>query len=89
MTKQEMDKLRSSILYDGELLDVVCIKDYGNFKKGVIIKAFSRFVCKSGLPYPYPKWEACDWYVRDLDGELFKVADFKHKDIVRGFKWVR
>lgn len=89
MTKKEMDKLRSSTLYADEELYVICTANYGNFPKGVPIKATPRMSCKSGLPYPQPKREACDYYIYDTDGDLYRVARHRYGETAKGFEWVR
>lgn len=83
-----MDKLRSSTLYTDEILYVVYTGNYGNFPKGEPIPAHSKFSRKSGLPYPYPKWVACDYYVYDTDGDLYQVAKERYGPLDKGFQWV-
>lgn len=89
MDKKEMDKLRSSTLYKDEELYVVCVADYGNFPKGIKIKATPRFKHKSGLPYPQPKWVVCDYYIYDLDGDSYRVAKERYGELEKGFEWVK
>ena len=88
MTKKEMDKLRSSTLYEGEKLKVIYNGKLSNFPKNTIIEAYPRYVRPSGLPYPQPKWIVCSYYVDDLDGDMFPVADTRYGKLKNGFKWV-
>lgn len=88
MDKKEQDQLRSSVLYRDEILKVICTANYGNFPKGVAIEARSRFARKSGLPYPEPKWIACDYYITDLDGDSYRVARERYGALEKGFEWV-
>lgn len=88
LTKKEMDKLRSSTLYSDEILYVICTANYGNFPKSVPMVAKPRMKCKSGLPYPQPKWIACDYYIEDTDGDCYRVARQRFGEIDKGFKWM-
>lgn len=88
MNKVEKDKLRSSVLYKNETLKVRYVGEACNFSKGKIIDAIPRFVTKSGLPYPKPKWVPSCYFVTDLDGELFEVAQERYGKIYEGFEWV-
>lgn len=87
--KQENDKLRSTVLYEDEVLYVICRANYGNFLKDVQIEAKPRFVCKSGLPYPQPKWMVCDYYITDNEGDSYKVAKERYGKLENGFEWVK
>lgn len=88
MTKKEMDKLRGSTLYQEEELYVICTTDYGNFPKSIPLKAKPRMTCRSGLPYPRPKWIACDYYIYDTDGNAYRIARDRYGEIATGFEWV-
>lgn len=77
MTKSEQDKLRSSVLYDNEPVEVMYNGRAANFPKGVALKAYPKMAKHSGLLYPQPKWIACDYYIVDTDGDKFKVD--KHR----------
>jgi hypothetical protein len=88
MDKAEMDKLRSSVLYKGEILKVRYIGNASNFPKNQEIDAVPRFAMKNGFPYPQPKWIACDYYVRDLDGDYFEVATERYGKLHKDFEWV-
>lgn len=88
MDKKEMDQLRSSILYEDEELYVICTANYGNFPKGVPLRATPGFTCKSGLPYPQPKYIGCDYYVVDTDGDRYQVARNRYGKLAKGFEWV-
>lgn len=84
----DMDQLRSSVLYKDEVLYVICVANYGNFPKGVPLMAIPQMVRKSGLPYPKPKWIACDYSVCDLDGDTYCVAQDRYGALKKGFVWV-
>lgn len=87
MTKAELDKKRSSTLYMNEILYVEYKGELG-FPKGVL-EVRPRFARHSGLPYPQPKWIACDYYIEDLDGDNFKIANDRYGELYKGFEWVR
>lgn len=89
LTKKEMAKLRSSVLHKDEILYVTYSGPYGNFPKGVKIEAKGRMATRSGLPYPQPKWEACDYYIRDTDGDSYPIARERFGKLEPGFEWVR
>lgn len=89
MDKKEMDKLRSSTLYGGEVLRVKYSGKAGNFFKGQVIDAFPRMKKGSGLPYPQPKWVACSYYITDSDGDYFPVAEDRYGKLHKGFEWVK
>lgn len=89
MDKKEMDKLRSSTLYGGEVLKVKYSGKAGNFFKRHIIDAISRKKKGSGLPYPQPKWVACYYYITDSDGDYFLVAEDRYGELEKGFEWVK
>jgi len=88
MNKSEMDKLRSSVILSNEVLKVRYIGDASNFASNTVLEAIPRFVTKSGLPYPQPKWKPSEYYVVDLDGEPFKVAEKRYGELYKGFEWV-
>lgn len=89
MDKKEMDKLRSSILHNGEALYVIYSGKAGNFPKGVPIPVRGGSTCRSGFPYPQPKYEECDYYVVDTDGDRYCVARHRYGALEEGFSWVR
>jgi hypothetical protein len=89
MNKKEMDKLRSSTLYNGEVLKVRYTGKAGNFFKGQIIDAVPRMKHRTGLPYPWPKWIVCDYYITDSDGDAFPVARERYGELYKGFEWVK
>ena len=89
MNKAEMDKLRSSVLYKDEILKVRYVGNkYWNFK-GKVFDAKPRHAKGSGLPYPQPKWIACDYRITDNDGDDFPVADDRYGELHKGFEWVK
>lgn len=83
-----MDKLRARVLYKDEVLKVRYIGTANNFSKGKILKASPRGITKSGLPYPQPKWIACDYAVEDLDGDYFTISKERYGKLYKGFEWV-
>ena len=85
--KQEFEELRSLCLYDDEVLTVRYTGKATNFPKDRLIKARPRFSKKSDLPYPQPKWTACDYYIEDLDGHTFCVAKDRFGKLSTGFEW--
>ena len=87
--KQELDKLRSSCLYNDEVLRVIYTGKAINFPKNEIIYAKPKSARFSGLPYPQPKWIACEYYIEDLDGDYYKVAKDRYGDLEPGFEWVK
>lgn len=90
MDKKEMDKLRSSVLYKGEVLHVRYVgKKYSNFFNGAVIEARPRMCHKSRLPYPQPKWIACCYEITDSDGDTYPVAEERYGKLRPGFEWVR
>lgn len=88
MTKQEMDRMRSSTLYKGERLKVIYRGRYANYPKGVIMEAYPRYAKFSGLPYPQPKWVACCYCIDDLDGDRVEIAKTRYGKLKDGFEWV-
>ena len=89
MDKKEMDKMRSSTLYDKEILKVRYTGKAINFPKNELIDCIPYFKCKSGLPYPQPKWIACDYRITDNDGDDFPIAHDRYGKIYPGFEWVK
>jgi hypothetical protein len=89
MDKKEMDKLRSSTLYSGEVLKVKYTGKYNNFFKGQVIDAVPRMKKRSGLPYPEPKWIVCEYYITDEDGDYFPIAEDRYGELYKGFEWVK
>lgn len=89
MNKVEMDKLRSSTLYSGEVLKVRYTDKVGNFFRGQVIDAIPHMKKKSGLPYPQPKWIVCCYRITDSDGDYFPVAEDRYGELYKGFEWVR
>lgn len=89
MTKKEMDKLRGSVLYKDEKLKVIYTGNASNFPKNVEIETHSRFAKRSVLLYPNPKWIACNYYIYDLDGDLYKVATDRFGKLEAGFEWIK
>ena len=89
MNKTETDLVRSSTLYANETLKVIYTGSAGNFPKGIEIEAKPRMVKHSNLPYPLPKWMPCNYYITDLDGDSFKVADERYGELHIGFEWVK
>ncbi|MBV4450692.1 hypothetical protein KM792_13665 [Clostridium tyrobutyricum] len=88
MNKVEMDKLRSSVLYENEVLKVRYLGKMSNFPKGQVIEAVPKFATKSNLPYPQPKWMACCYTITDLDGDSFEIAEKRYGKLYKGFEWV-
>lgn len=88
MNKSEMDKLRSSVLYKGEILKVRYIGNAINFPKNTILEAKPRYAKKSGLPYPQPKWISICYRITDLDGDYFTIAEERYGELYKGFEWV-
>jgi len=82
------DKLRSSCLYDTEVLYVIYTGKASNFPKDIPIKAIPRCEKQSGLPYPQPKWIACSYYITDLDGDRMEVARERFGELEKGFEWI-
>lgn len=89
MNKAEMDKLRASVLYKGEVLKVRYTGKASNFFKGQAIEAIPRYAKKSRLPYPQPKWIVCEYYITDSDGDSFPVARDRYGELYKGFEWVK
>jgi hypothetical protein len=89
MDKKEMDKLRASTLYSGEVLKVRYTGKAGNFFKGQVIDAVPRMKHGTGLPYPQPKWIVYKYYITDEDGDAFPVADERYGELYKGFEWVK
>lgn len=83
-----MDQLRSSVLHKDEVLEVIYTGKAGNFPKNTPIPVHSRMACRSGLPYPEPKWVACDYYIIDTDGDRYQVARDRYGKLEKGFEWV-
>lgn len=83
-----MDKLRSSVLYKGEVLKVRYLGKSCNFFNGAVIEARPRMCHKSGLPYPQPKWIACCYEIEDSDGDTYPVAEERYGDMKKGWEWV-
>ncbi len=81
-------KLRSSCLYDTEVLYVIYTGNASNFPKNIPIKAIPRCEKQSGLPYPQPKWIACSYYITDLDGDRMEVARERFGELEKGFEWM-
>ena len=88
MNKVKKDKLRSSVLHENEILHVRYTGDAVNFPKDTVIDAIPKFIKKSGLPYPSPKYVACCYAVVDLDGEYFEVAKERYGKLHEGFVWI-
>jgi len=82
------DKLRSSCLYDTEVLYVVYTGTASNFPKDTPIEVVPRCQKLSGLPYPQPKWIACSYYITDLDGDRMEVARERFGELEKGFEWI-
>lgn len=89
MNKKELDKQRSSVLYQGEVLKVKYTGNCGGFFRGEVIEAKPRHARISGLPYPQPKWAPCHYEITDEDGDSFTVAEDRYGRLYRGFEWVR
>lgn len=87
MSKGELNKLRSSTLYDSELY-VIYTGNYVNFAKNIPIKVQSKYAMSSGLDFPFPKWEASDFYIIDLDGDVFTLVNKRFDKLPKGFKWL-
>lgn len=88
MTKKEMDKLRSSVLYKNEVLYVRYTGGGDIYFSGKIIEAKPKFAKHSGLPYPQPKWIACDYEIEDEHGQMLLVARDRYGRLHCGFEWV-
>lgn len=88
MNKAEMDKLRSSILYADEVLEVKYTGKLSGFFNGKSIEARPRYSMKSNLPYPQPKLIACSYIILDEDGDYFEVANERYGKLYKGFEWV-
>lgn len=86
-TQEQKDTLRRSTLYEGETLYVVYTGKAANFPRMKKIRAFPRAVRKSLLPYPLPKWQPCDYYIKDLDDDYFSVAEERFGKLYPGFVW--
>lgn len=84
-----MNETRSKVLYKDEVLKVIYAGNLSNFPKNKILKAFPKGVTKSGLSYPNPKWIACDYCVKDLDGDDFTIARERYGELYKGFKWIK
>lgn len=82
------DKLRSSCLYDTEVLYVIYTGSASNFPKDTPIEARPRCQRNSLLPYPQPKWIACSYYVTDLDGDSACIARERFGKLEKGFEWM-
>lgn len=89
MSKGELDKLRGSTLYKDETLYVIHDGRYGNFPANTPIPAKPRMACKSNLPYPQPKWIACDYYIKDTGGNSYKISTERYGKLIKGFKWYK
>lgn len=88
ISKRELDKLRSSVLYGDEILKVIYNGKYNNFPRGVGIEVYSRSAKHSGLEYPQPKWIATDYYIKDSDGDRYLIASERYGKLPTGFEWV-
>lgn len=88
MNKAELDKQRSGTLYKGEVLRVRYVGKSCGFHNGKVINAVPRYVHKSGLPYPQPKWIPCEYVIEDEDGDKFIVAKERYGELYKGFEWV-
>lgn len=86
-TQYEKDMLRASTLYEGEELYVIYTGKCANFPKFKKIRAYPRAVRRSNLPYPLPKWEPCDYYIDDLDGDKYPIATDRLGKLEKGFVW--
>lgn len=89
MTQAEKEKLRASTLYEGEILKVRYKGKAANFPKNVDIEVYSCAAKKSGLPFPQPKWISCDYYIKDLDGDRYEIAEKRYGKLKKGFEWVK
>jgi hypothetical protein len=88
MATNNLNKLRSSVLYKDEVLHVKYTGKCGNFFRGKVIEARPRYARHSMLPYPQPKWIACCYRVTCEDGEDFEVAEDRYGKLYPGFEWI-
>lgn len=84
----ELDRMRSQTLYGDEVLKVRYNGRAGNFPKGIDIEAHPKMKKYSHLPYPEPKWIACEYYITDTDGDKYRVARERYGELAKGFSWV-
>lgn len=89
MNKSDMDRQRGSVLYQDEVLKVIYTGDACNFPKNTVIEARPKLARRSGLPYPEPKWIACDYWIYDLDGDPFNIAKDRYGKLHTGFEWIK